>query len=93
MSVELTGYIRRGVHGSKILDHPAGSRFADLNGCMKINLSSAWIGVPLYFKFAAYNKSHVHPAHQQAGDLSDCVVYTYTPVGGPVPDTGDSYID
>jgi hypothetical protein len=78
---DLTQYIRRGAQGSTVLDHPTGSRFADLTGVLKINLSSAWIGITLYFKFAAYNLSRVHPAHQQANDLTDCVVYPYNPLG------------
>ena len=85
---DLAGYIRRGVHGSKILDHPAGSRFADLNGCLKINLSRDWIGRTLYFKAAAFNKDR-----SQQNSLAECVTYTYVRVGGPVADTGDSYID
>jgi hypothetical protein len=85
---DLTTYIRRGVHGSTIIDHPTGSRFADLTGIMKINLSAAWIGIPLYFKLAAHNKDG-----EEQNSLEDCVVYTYTPAGGPVADTGDSYIN
>ena len=77
----LTTYFRRGVYASDILDHPTASRFADLTGAMRINLSSAWIGVTLYFKFAAYNLSHQHPVHQQASDLSGCIVYPYQPIG------------
>jgi hypothetical protein len=78
---ELSDYIRRGVYTSGIIDHPTGSRFADLNGSLRINLSSAWVGITLYFKLAAYNLDHIHPAHQQADDLSDCVVYPYVPLG------------
>jgi hypothetical protein len=78
---DLDTYIRRGVQGSTSIDHPTGSRFADLTGALRINLSEAWVGVTLYFKFAAYNLDHQHPEHQQADDLSDCVVYTYSPLG------------
>jgi hypothetical protein len=70
---DLTSYIRRGAQGSTIIDHPAGSRFADLTGALKINLSPAWVGITLYFKFAAFNKSR-----QQENSLADCVVYPYT---------------
>jgi hypothetical protein len=78
---DLVTYIRRGAQGSTIVDHPTGSRFADLTGALRMNLSPSWVGITLYFKFASYNTSHVHPAHQQAGDLSDCVVYPYSPIG------------
>jgi hypothetical protein len=73
---DLTTYIRRGAQGSTIVDHPTGSRFADLTGKLVVNLSSAWVGITLYFKFAAFNKSR-----QQENALADCVVYPYTPLG------------
>jgi hypothetical protein len=46
-----------------------------------MNLSPSWVGITLYFKFAAYNLSGVHPTHQQSSDLSGCVVYPYMPIG------------
>jgi hypothetical protein len=73
---DLTTYIRRGAQGSTIVDHPTGSRFADLTGVLKVNLSSAWVGITLYFRFAAFNKSR-----QQENALADCVVYPYSPTG------------
>jgi hypothetical protein len=73
---DLTTYIRRGAQGSTIVDHPPGSRFADLTGALHVNLSPAWIGITLYFKFAAFNIDH-----KQENDLADCVVYPYEPLG------------
>jgi hypothetical protein len=70
---DLTTYIRRGAQGSTIVDHPTGSRFADLTGALHINLSPAWVGITLYFKFAAFNLQRL-----QENDLADCVVYPYT---------------
>ena len=82
-SYNLTG-LQRGFSGTAPAAHSAGAPFARLDGAVvPYTLPQNWVGVPLYFKFAAFN---VFGAGVQ--DLSTCTVYTYTPSGvgtiGPV---------
>jgi hypothetical protein len=73
----LTGYIRRGVLATKVMDHLSGSRFAALDSSvLGIPLNPTWIGKTLHFKFASYN-----PVGGGLQPLSECTDYTYSPTG------------
>jgi hypothetical protein len=74
---DLGTYIRRGVLGTTKYAHPTGSRFGVIDSAtFKIDLPLQWLGITLFFKFAAYNKTG-----QQQNSLADCVAYPYTPDG------------
>jgi hypothetical protein len=83
----LGAYIRRAVLGTVAMDHPIASRFGVLDAAVfKLNLPAAWVGLTLYFKFAAYNKTF-----GQQNNLADCVPYTFTPAASYLP--GDFYFN
>ena len=73
----LTGYIRRGVDGTAIADHPSSSQFAVLSSAvLKVNIDPQWYGKTLWFKFAAVNLQG-----GQQNSLASCTPYSFTPVG------------
>jgi len=83
----LTTYIRRGVQGTTPMDHPSTSLFGVMDGAMlKLDLPAQWVGITLYFKFAAYNLQG-----GQQNNLADCVAYPFTPVAVLLP--GQFYIN
>ena len=80
-------YVRRGVEGTAIMDHPLGSRFAAIDGStVKINLPAQWVGKTIHLKFQAFNK-----LGGQLNSLSECVDYTFTPVSTFLP--GGFYVN
>jgi Putative phage tail protein len=79
----LTG-LYRGLYGSTPVAHSPGAPFARLDQAIfEYDLSEAYIGQPLWFKFQSFN---VFGSGVQ--DISTCVAYPYTPQGsgllGPV---------
>ena len=74
-------YLERGLCGSKAVAHAANAPFARLDALIfKYALPSAFVGVPLYLKFASFNIFG-----QSVQDLSTCAVYAYTPTGASSP--------
>lgn len=76
---DLPPSIRRGVYGTPIAAHPAGTIFSFLeSNVFRTPMSLGWIGLTLYFKFTAFN---VCGGGEQL--LSDPLVipYPYTPWG------------
>jgi hypothetical protein len=73
----LDTYIRRGVYGTTIADHPTSSPFALLNTAVfrEIFLSSQ-IGLTVYFKFPAFNL-----ANNELQDPATVTAYPYTILG------------
>lgn len=77
-------YLERGLYSSAASSHDANAPFARLDeSIFKYALPTAFIGAPVYLKFASFN---IFGASVQ--DLSTCAVYPYIPVGsgmrGPV---------
>jgi hypothetical protein len=73
-------YLERGLYGSAAASHASNAPFARLDDLIfKYALPSAFIGVPIYLKFASFNIFG-----NSVQDLSTCVVYSYTPVGSGV---------
>ncbi|MGH6936875.1 MAG: phage tail protein [Methylocella sp.] len=78
-------YLYRGLHGTSAVAHLSAAPFARLDDAVfKYNLPAAFIGVTLYMKFQSFNIFG-----RSVEDLSECAVYTYTPIGigqplGPV---------
>lgn len=67
----------RNLYGTAGASHAIGDLFARLDeNIFEFNLPKEYIGVPLKFKFQSYN---VWGGGVQ--DLSDCVVYDYSPLG------------
>jgi len=78
----------RGLYGSSATNHAAGTKFVRCNEALfKYNLPPGYIGNPLYIKCQSIN---IWGTVFQ--DLADCVVYTYTPTGGGVPDAPTSLV-
>jgi hypothetical protein len=74
---DLDTYIRRAVQGTLSMLHASGSRFGAVDAqTFKVDVPAQWLGITLFFKFPAYNKTG-----QQQNQLSDCVAYPYT-IGG-----------
>lgn len=70
-------YIRRGLYGTPIGDHPSGTGFCRIDDTIfKFDLPAAYVGAPLYFKFPSFNR--FGGALQ---DLASAATYTYTPSG------------
>ena len=91
-------YIRRGVGGTPVIDHPAGSAFAFINTApmrlrginasfLAVPVDASWLGQTLHFKFPAFNLLR---AQQQ--DLSQCTDYTYTPTGTVMTNINGTYL-
>lgn len=74
----LTPPNRRGVFNTPIAAHAIGSQFSYLlDGLVfRMNLVASMIGVPLFFKFTAFNTTQ---SNQQA--LSSVTPYSFTPTG------------
>ncbi len=78
-------YLNRGLYGTTPTGHSTGAAFARLDGAVfQYTLPSQFIGVPLYMKFQSFNIFG-----NSVEDLSECMVYNYTPNGngqalGPV---------
>jgi hypothetical protein len=68
--------IHRGVFSTTHALHIVNSHFCSLwtAGIFKIDMKPQWVGVELYFKFAAVNL-----AGKGMQSLADCTAYTYTP--------------
>jgi hypothetical protein len=75
-------YLRRGVYGTPIAEHVAGSEFCFIGvaGLFEYPYPEQYIAKPIYFKFASFNL-----LGNQLQDLSTCNVYTYTPSGTEYP--------
>ncbi|MDE1149725.1 MAG: phage tail protein [Azospirillaceae bacterium] len=70
-------YVRRGLYGTTITDHPAGTAFARLDDKLfAYDLPSAYIGQRLYIKLTSFNI--FESAEYSEADVD---AYTYTPVG------------
>jgi len=91
-------YIRRGVGGTPVLDHPAGSAFAFINTApmrlrgintsfLAVPVDASWLGQTLHFKFPAFNLLR---AQQQ--DLSECTDYTYSLTGTVMNNINGTYL-
>jgi len=77
-------YIRRGLYGTTIADHPAGSFFGRiLPATFRSRFPISWIGQTIYLKFPAFNTLTMRQE-----PLSTAVVYTYTITGVGVSPTG-----
>jgi Putative phage tail protein len=78
-------YLYRGLYGTTPAAHFTGAPFARLDGAIfQYTLPAQFIGVLIYMKFQSFNIFG-----NALEDLSECVVYTYTPNGqgqglGPV---------
>jgi hypothetical protein len=94
----LGSYIRRGVGGTPIMDHPAGSAFAFINtaptrvrglntSLLAVPIDPSWLGKTLHFKFPAFNLLR---AQQQ--DLSECIDYTYILTGKVMTGINGQYV-
>lgn len=71
------GYVRRGLYGTSVTDHPAGTAFARLDERLfAYDLPSAYVGQRLYIKLTSFN---IFQAAEYS--LADVDAYTYTPVG------------
>src|SRR5262249_20022765 len=70
-------YLRRGLYGTAIAAHAAGSAFARLDGTeFAYDLPAAYVGQTLYLKFTSFN---IYGAAEE--DLSTVAAYTYVPTG------------
>jgi hypothetical protein len=94
----LGAYLRRGVGGTPIIDHPVGAVFAFINtaptrvrgintSLLAVPIDPSWLGKTLHFKFPAFNLLR---AQQQ--DLSECTDYTYTLTGKVMTGINGQYI-
>lgn len=70
--------IRRGVYGTPVAAHNIGSQFSFVldGNIFKLALPASLIGVTLYFKFLAYNRTNSFTQ-----DLSAATAYSFTPSG------------
>jgi hypothetical protein len=68
--------IARGLYGTAASSHLAGATFTQLDTLAKIDLPQQFIGADVKFKFQSFNLWGL-----ALQDLSDCVVYDYTPHG------------
>jgi len=70
-------YLRRGLYGTPVAAHAAGTAFARLDEALfRYDLPAAYVGQRLYLKLTSYN---LFGAAEQS--LADVPAYTYTPVG------------
>jgi Putative phage tail protein len=86
-------YLVRGAYGTEdeIVDHPAGSKFARLDGAFfSYPYAQSRIGDTVYLKFQSFN---VYGGGTQS--LADCTAFAYTITGAalasPLPDVTDLY--
>lgn len=81
-------YLYRGLYGTAAAAHSSGRPFTRIDSAVfQYSLPAAFIGVPLFLKFQSFNIFGL-----AVEDLSECMVYTYTPSGvgsplGPVTQT------
>ena len=72
------GYLRRGLYGTAIADHPAGSLFVRLDDSVfRIPYKNTDVGSTIYVKLQSFNKWG-----GGIQDLSTCIAYEHT-IGGP----------
>lgn len=77
----LTGYIRRGLYGSAIIDHPSGSAFMVLDQLVySIPYQPDQIGTALYLQFASFNI-----LDGGTESLAECATYAITLPSLPPP--------
>lgn len=78
-------YLVRGLYGTEIAAHNAGTKFARLDeATFKYPYKPEWVGKTVYLKFVSYNR---YGAGEQS--LADVVAYPYTIMGAPLKPVGN----